>query len=218
MDILGSPSRHLYSSQPAQMLSVDGCRGVDQEAHSNAFIRSVPLAEEEDFDSKEWVIINKETELRDFHNIPGAEPTTSGTTDEEPEELRPLEDGEERRRHRGADPSVRPKTSYGDRTTRGMLPLTEEEVSRRSGKGQSTSAESPAQSPCHSLPSGRPRRQESDPNGPQRQVRLCLKLHFCGGLEENEISDDNGGNWEVFLLDINVFFCLRNITFVYCPL
>uniref|UniRef100_A0A8C1GPN7 Tau tubulin kinase 1a n=1 Tax=Cyprinus carpio TaxID=7962 RepID=A0A8C1GPN7_CYPCA len=180
MDILGSPSRHVYSSQPAQMLSVDGCRGdrgrneasasVDQEAHSNAFIRSVPLAEEEDFDSKEWVIIDKEMELRDFHHLPGAEPTTSGTTDEEPEELRPLEEGEERRRHRGTDPSVRPKTSHGDHTTRGMLPLTEEEVSRRSGKGQSTSAESPVQSPCHSLPSGRPRRGESDPNGPQRQL------------------------------------------------
>ncbi|XP_051967531.1 tau-tubulin kinase 1-like [Xyrauchen texanus] len=180
MDILGSPSRHVYSSQPAQMLSVDGCRGdrgrneasasVDQEAHSNAFIRSVPLAEEEDFDSKEWVIIDKETELRDFHHPPGAEPTTSGTTDEEPEELRPLEDGEERRRHRGTDPSVRPKTSLGDRTTRGMLPLTEEETSRRSGKGLSTSVESPVQSPCHSLPSGRPRRKETDPNGPQRQV------------------------------------------------
>lgn len=109
IDILGSPSRHVYSSQPAQMLSVDpGCRGdrqasgrqevsvasVDQEAHSNAFIRSVPLAEEEDFDSKEWVIIDKETELRDF------QPTTSGTTDEEPEELRPLEEHEERRRLR----------------------------------------------------------------------------------------------------------------------
>lgn len=67
---------------------------VDQEAHSNAFIRSVPLAEEEDFDSKEWVIIDKETELRDF------QPTTSGTTDEEPEELRPLEEHEERRRLR----------------------------------------------------------------------------------------------------------------------
>ncbi|XP_067286999.1 tau-tubulin kinase 1 [Pseudorasbora parva] len=179
MDILGSPSRHVYSSQPAQMLSVDGCRGdrgrneasasVDQEAHSNAFIRSVPLAEEEDFDSKEWVIIDKETELRDFHHLPGAEPTTSGTTDEEPEELRPLEEGEERRRHRGTDPSVRPKTSHGDRTTRGMLPLTEEEASRRSGKGQSTSVESPVQSPCHSLPSGRPRRRESESNGPQRQ-------------------------------------------------
>lgn len=91
------------------MLSVDpGCRGdrqvsgrqevsvasVDQEAHSNAFIRSVPLAEEEDFDSKEWVIIDKEAELRDF------QPTTSGTTDEEPEELRPLEEQEERRRLR----------------------------------------------------------------------------------------------------------------------
>lgn len=106
MDILGSPSRHVYSSQPAMMLSVDcglqrGRHGegsvasVDQEAHSNAFIRSVPLAEEEDFDSKEWVIIDKETELRDF------QPTTSGTTDEEPEELRPLEEGEERRRLRG---------------------------------------------------------------------------------------------------------------------
>ncbi|XP_051957820.1 tau-tubulin kinase 1 [Xyrauchen texanus] len=182
MDILGSPSRHVYSSQPAQMLSVDGCRGdrrrneasasVDQEAHSNAFIRSVPLAEEEDFDSKEWVIIDKETELRDFHHPPGAEPTTSGTTDEEPEVLPPLEDGEERWRHRGTDPSVRPKTSYGDRTTRGMLPLTEEEVSRRSGKGQSTSAESPMPSPCHSLPSGRLRRRELDPNGPQRQVSV----------------------------------------------
>lgn len=67
---------------------------VDQEAHSNAFIRSVPLAEEEDFDSKEWVIIDKEAELRDF------QPTTSGTTDEEPEELRPLEEQEERRRLR----------------------------------------------------------------------------------------------------------------------
>lgn len=91
------------------MLSVEpGCHGdrqvsghqeasaasVDQEAHSNAFIRSVPLAEEEDFDSKEWVIIDKEAELRDF------QPTTSGTTDEEPEELRPLEEQEERRRLR----------------------------------------------------------------------------------------------------------------------
>lgn len=121
MDILGSPSRHVYSSQPAQMLSVDpGCRGdrlasgrqevsvasVDQEAHSNAFIRSVPLAEEEDFDSKEWVIIDKETELRDF------QPTTSGTTDEEPEELRPLEEQEERRRLRAAGRSS--CTHWGD--------------------------------------------------------------------------------------------------------
>lgn len=113
MDILGSPSRHVQSSQPAQMHSLEGGGGdrqggsgrpgqevsvasvADPEAHSNAFIRSVPLAEEEDFDSKEWVIIDKETELRDF------QPTTSGTTDEEPEELRPLEEGEERRRLRG---------------------------------------------------------------------------------------------------------------------
>ncbi|KAI4901774.1 hypothetical protein NFI96_013653 [Prochilodus magdalenae] len=176
MDMLGSPSRHLYSSQPAQMLSIDPCRGdrgrneasasVDPEAHSNAFIRSVPLAEEEDFDSKEWVIIDKEAELRDFQLRPGAEPTTSGTTDEEPEELRPLEEGEERRRHRGGDQTVRPKFAPGDRTTR----LTEGELSRRSGRGQSTSAESPAQSPCHSLPSGRARRRESEPMGPHRQV------------------------------------------------
>lgn len=192
MDILGSPSRHVYSSQPAQMLSVDGCRGnplasgrqeasasVDQEAHSNAFIGSVPLAEEEDFDSKEWVIIDKETELRDFH--PGAEPTTSGTTDEDPEELRPLEEHEERRgRLRGAlgEQTVRPKT-------RSMLPVTEEEGSRRSSgarPGQSTS-DSPAQSPCHSLP----RRRESDPTGPHRPVRehalpvwaLYTALAYC---------------------------------------
>ncbi|XP_069023228.1 tau-tubulin kinase 1 [Embiotoca jacksoni] len=173
MDILCSPSRHVYSSQPAQMLSVDpGYRGdrqvsgrqevsvasVDQEAHSNAFIRSVPLAEEEDFDSKEWVIIDKEAELRDFL------PTTSGTTDEEPEELRPLEEQEERRRLRagGGELVVRPKTHTRD-SSRGMLTLTEEEASRRSGG-------SPAQSPCHSLPSGRPRRRESEPTGPQRPV------------------------------------------------
>uniref|UniRef100_A0A3B4B105 Protein kinase domain-containing protein n=1 Tax=Periophthalmus magnuspinnatus TaxID=409849 RepID=A0A3B4B105_9GOBI len=183
MDMLGSPSRHVYSSQPAQMLSIDpGCRGdrqasgrqevsvasVDQEAHSNAFIRSVPLAEEEDFDSKEWVIIDKETELRDF------QPTTSGTTDEEPEELRPLEETEERRRLRAAvrartclcpgsgELVVRPKTHTRD-SSRGMLTLTEEEASRRS-------TGSPAQSPCHSLPSGRPRRRESEPIGPQRPL------------------------------------------------
>ncbi|XP_045061497.1 tau-tubulin kinase 1 isoform X2 [Coregonus clupeaformis] len=170
MDILGSPSRHLYSSQPAMMLSVDaglqrGRHGegsvasVDQEAHSNAFIRSVPLAEEEDFDSKEWVIIDKETELRDF------QPTTSGTTDEEPEELRPLEEGEERRRLRGggAEMVVRPKTTHTTNSSRGMLTLTEEEASRRSGG-------SPAMSPCHSLPSGRP-------IGPQRPVIMSPTEH-----------------------------------------
>lgn len=211
--MLGSPSRHVYSSQPAQMLSVDpGCRGDrqasgrqevsaasgDQEAHSNAFIRSVPLAEEEDFDSKEWVIIDKEAELRDFH------PTTSGTTDEEPEELRPLEEQDERRKTKaaagelrggrfgrprraknppsrrgvgvpspqrscvacwrsGADLAVRPKT-HGRDASRGLLALTEEEASRRSFG-------SPARSPCHSLSSARPRRRESEPNGPQRPVR-----------------------------------------------
>nr|XP_061792114.1 tau-tubulin kinase 1-like [Nerophis lumbriciformis] len=174
VDVPGSPSRHVYSSQPAQMLSVDpGCRGdrqasgrqevsaasADQEAHSNAFIRSVPLAEEEDFDSKEWVIIDKETELRDFH------PTTSGTTDDEPEELRPLDEHDERRKVRtagGAELVVRPKTHISRDGSRGMLTLTEEEESRRSVGG------SPSHSPCHSLPAGRPRRRESEPNGPQR--------------------------------------------------
>uniref|UniRef100_A0A8C1V2N9 Tau tubulin kinase 1b n=1 Tax=Cyprinus carpio TaxID=7962 RepID=A0A8C1V2N9_CYPCA len=165
--MLGSPSRHIYSSQPAQMLSLEAGQGErlagghhdvsadgDQEAHSNAFIRSVPLAEEEDFDSREWVMIDKETELKDFH--PGAEPTTSGTTDEEPEELRPLEDHEERRRrghmHRmgGAEAVVRPKTQ------RGMLIVAEEE-----GAGPS-----PAHSPCHSLPHTCPTRRESEPFGP----------------------------------------------------
>lgn len=73
---------------------------------------------------------------------------------------------------------VRPKTHTRD-SSRGMLTLTEEEASRRSGG-------SPAQSPCHSLPSGRPRRRESEPIGPQRPVRdsagqseesLALQLH-----------------------------------------
>ncbi|XP_045556943.1 tau-tubulin kinase 1 isoform X2 [Salmo salar] len=137
MDILGSPSRHVQSSQPAQMHSLEGGGGdrqggsgrpgqevsvasvADPEAHSNAFIRSVPLAEEEDFDSKEWVIIDKETELQDFLGLlgPGAEPTTSGpTTDEEPEELRPLDEMEEWRRLRGAgggEVVVRPKMRAG---------------------------------------------------------------------------------------------------------
>uniref|UniRef100_A0A3Q1BUF4 non-specific serine/threonine protein kinase n=1 Tax=Amphiprion ocellaris TaxID=80972 RepID=A0A3Q1BUF4_AMPOC len=199
MDILGSPSRHVYSSQPAQMLSVDpGCRGdrqvsgrqevsvasVDQEAHSNAFIRSVPLAEEEDFDSKEWVIIDKEAELRDFL------PTTSGTTDEEPEELRPLEEQEERRRLR----------THTRDSSRGMLTLTEEEASRRSGG-------SPAQSPCHSLPSGRPRRRESEPTGPQRpleedrhqprpnQLRRLASYVFSSSTLETEQYPHQGGSF-----------------------
>ncbi|KAF7213226.1 transcript variant X3 [Nothobranchius furzeri] len=210
MDILGSPSRHVYSSQPAQMLSVDpGCRGdrqasgrqevsvasVDQEAHSNAFIRSVPLAEEEDFDSKEWVIIDKEAELRDFH------PTTSGTTDEEPEELRPLEEQEERKRIRagGGELVVRPKTQTRE-NSRGMLTLTEEEASRRS-------CGSPAQSPCHSLPSGRPRRRESEPTGPQRpldeerhqprpnQLRRLASYVFSSSTLETEQYPHGGGSF-----------------------
>uniref|UniRef100_A0A3P8YML6 non-specific serine/threonine protein kinase n=1 Tax=Esox lucius TaxID=8010 RepID=A0A3P8YML6_ESOLU len=204
MDILGSPSRHVYSSQPAMMLSVEGglqrgrhgdgsVASVDQEAHSNAFIRSVPLAEEEDFDSKEWVIIDKETELRDF------QPTTSGTTDEEPEELRPLEDGEERRRLRG-DMVVRPKTNHTTHSSRGLLTLTEEEASRRSGG-------SPAMSPCHSLPSGRPPRRVSEPIGPQRplederqpprpnQLRRLASYVFSSSTLETEQYPHPGGSF-----------------------
>nr|XP_055028272.1 tau-tubulin kinase 1 isoform X2 [Misgurnus anguillicaudatus] len=166
MDMLGSPSRHVYSSQPALMFSIEAGQGDrlaggrhdisadgDQEAHSNAFIRSVPLAEEEDFDSREWVMIDKETELKDFH--PGAEPTTSGTTDDEPEELRPLEDHEERRRRGGghglggAEAVVRPKTH-------GMMRVAEEE-----GAGPS-----PTYSAGQFLPHTCPRRRESEPFGP----------------------------------------------------
>lgn len=192
MDLPGSPSRQACSSQPAQMLSVDTghadrqasgrmdvSASVEQEALSNAF-RSVPLAEEEDFDSKEWVIIDKETELKDFP--PGAEPSTSGTTDEEPEELRPLpEEGEERRRL-GTEPTVRPRG-------RGMHTLTEEDPRQmlpqpappqlsqadgRSETSQPPTPGSPSHSPLHSGP--RPRRRESDPTGPQRQVRLDLYI------------------------------------------
>eukprot|EP00066_Takifugu_rubripes_P021754 XP_011611020.1 PREDICTED: tau-tubulin kinase 1 isoform X1 [Takifugu rubripes] len=210
IDILGSPSRHIYSSQPAQMLSVEpGCHGdrqasghqeasaasVDQEAHSNAFIRSVPLAEEEDFDSKEWVIIDKEAELRDF------QPTTSGTTDEEPEELRPLEEQEERRRIRagGAELVVRPKTHTRE-SNRGMLTLAEEEGSRRN-------ISSPVQSPCHSLPSGRPHRRESEPVGPQRafeeerhhprpnQLRRLASYVFSSSTLETEQYPHGGGGF-----------------------
>ncbi|KAL4640776.1 Tau-tubulin kinase 1-like [Arapaima gigas] len=220
MDMLGSPSRHLYSSQPAQMLSVDTAHGdrqasgrievsasVEHEALSNAF-RSVPLAEEEDFDSKEWVIIDKETELKDFH--PGAEPTTSGTTDEEPEELRPYEDPEERRRH-GAEAVVRPKTQDGKLRT--MLPLTEEDTSRRSTRRPSTSESrqegggpSPTHSPCHSLPSARPKRRESEPSGPQRPT-LSPK-HFeqnglplpvpSSALHEDDVTKEQAPKREAF--------------------
>lgn len=190
MDLPGSPSRQACSSQPAQMLSVDTGQAdrqasgrmdvsasVEQEALSNAF-RSVPLAEEEDFDSKEWVIIDKETELKDFP--PGAEPSTSGTTDEEPEELRPLpEEGEERRRP-GPEPTIRPRG-------RSMQTLAEEDLRQtpsqfpppqlsqadgRSETSQPPTPGSPSHSPLHSGP--RPRRRESDPTGPQRQVSLGL--------------------------------------------
>ncbi|XP_009893139.1 PREDICTED: tau-tubulin kinase 1 [Charadrius vociferus] len=189
MDLPGSPSRLVCSSQPAQMLSIDTGQAdrqasgrmdvsasVEHEALSNAF-RSVPLAEEEDFDSKEWVIIDKETELKDFH--PGAEPSTSGTTDEEPEELRPIEEGEERRRL-GADAAVRPKTHDG--RSRGMQPVTEEDSSHRhEGPSQTVSDSkheqqtgSPAHSPLHSAPAIRQRRRESEPTGPQRQAFSAL--------------------------------------------
>ncbi|XP_075003501.1 tau-tubulin kinase 1 isoform X2 [Calonectris borealis] len=195
MDLPGSPSRLVCSSQPAQMLSIDTGQAdrqasgrmdvsasVEHEALSNAF-RSVPLAEEEDFDSKEWVIIDKETELKDFH--PGAEPSTSGTTDEEPEELRPIEEGEERRRL-GADAAVRPKTHDG--RSRGMQPVTEEDSSHRhEGPSQTVSDSkheqqtgSPAHSPLHSAPAIRQRRRESEPTGPQRQAYMLKSFEING--------------------------------------
>ncbi|NXH15111.1 TTBK1 kinase, partial [Bucco capensis] len=195
MDLPGSPSRLVCSSQPAQMLSIDTGQAdrqasgrmdvsasVEHEALSNAF-RSVPLAEEEDFDSKEWVIIDKETELKDFH--PGAEPSTSGTTDEEPEELRPIEEGEERRRA-GADAAVRPKTHEG--RSRGMQPVTEEDSSHRhEGPSQTASSSrqeqqtaSPTHSPLHSAPAIRHRRRESEPTGPQRQAYLLKSFEMNG--------------------------------------
>ncbi|XP_030414002.1 tau-tubulin kinase 1 isoform X1 [Gopherus evgoodei] len=185
VDLPCSPSRLVCSSQPAQMLSIDTGQvdrqasgrmdvsaSVEHEALSNAF-RSVPLAEEEDFDSKEWVIIDKETELKDFH--PGAEPSTSGTTDEEPEELRPIEEGEERRRL-GAEAAVRPKVHDG--RTWGMQPVTEEDSSHRhEGYCQTVSDTKPEQQPgspaqlsLHSAPALRQHRRESEPTGPQRQV------------------------------------------------
>ncbi|NXD79144.1 TTBK1 kinase, partial [Halcyon senegalensis] len=195
MDLPGSPSRLVCSSQPAQMLSIDTGQAdrqasgrmdvsasVEHEALSNAF-RSVPLAEEEDFDSKEWVIIDKETELKDFH--PGAEPSTSGTTDEEPEELRPIEEGEERRRL-GADAAVRPKMHDG--RSRGMQPVTEEDSSHRhEGPSQTVSDSkheqqtgSPAHSPLHSAPAIRQRRRESEPTGPQRQAYMLKSFEMNG--------------------------------------
>ncbi|XP_063774825.1 tau-tubulin kinase 1 isoform X1 [Pseudophryne corroboree] len=191
MDLPASPSRQVCSSQPAQMLSIDTGQvdrqasgrmevsaSVEHEALSNAF-RSVPLAEEEDFDSKEWVIIDKETELKDFH--PGAEPTTSGTTDEEPEELRPLDDGEERRKPGGADAAVRPKVH--DVRPRAMQTVAEEETSSRHEGSESRPLPQPASpSHSHSTSATRQRRRESDPTGPQRQI-LNLK-HF----DINELS------------------------------
>lgn len=181
MDLPASPSRQACSSQPAQMLSIDTGQvdrqasgrmevsaSVEQEALSNAF-RSVPLAEEEDFDSKEWVIIDKETELKDFH--PGAEPTTSGTTDEEPEELRPLDDGEERRKTVGGDAAVRPKVH--EARPRTMQTVAEEEPSSPH-EGSDGRGDVPPASPSHSHSASRQRRRESDPTGPQRQVRQEL--------------------------------------------
>ncbi|XP_071995938.1 tau-tubulin kinase 1 isoform X2 [Engystomops pustulosus] len=190
MDLPASPSRQVCSSQPAQMLSIDTGQvdrqasgrmevsaSVEHEALSNAF-RSVPLAEEEDFDSKEWVIIDKETELKDFH--PGAEPTTSGTTDEEPEELRPLDDGEERRKSGGADAVVRPKVH--EVRPRAMQTVAEEETSSRN-EGSENRAEAAPASPSHSHSTSatRQRRRESDPTGPRGQV-LNLKHFEINGM------------------------------------
>ncbi|KAK5926070.1 hypothetical protein CgunFtcFv8_021673 [Champsocephalus gunnari] len=81
-----------------------------------------------------------------------------------------------------------------------MLTLTEEEASRRSGG-------SPAQSPCHSLPSGRPRRRESEPIGPQRpldeerhqprpnQLRRLASYVFSSSTLETEQYPHGGGSF-----------------------
>uniref|UniRef100_A0AAZ3SGH8 non-specific serine/threonine protein kinase n=1 Tax=Oncorhynchus tshawytscha TaxID=74940 RepID=A0AAZ3SGH8_ONCTS len=210
MDILGSPSRYVHSSQPAQMHSLEGGGGgrqggggrpgqevsvasaADPEAHSNAFIRSVPLAEEEDFDSKEWVIIDKETELQDFLGLlgPGAEPTTSGpTTDEEPEELKPLDELEEWRRLReagGGEVVVRPKMRAG-----GIVALPE---------GEGSNGASPGHSGYHTLPHSRGQRPrpQSEHFGAQGQVRSrdcgvenwcvswCVSVFVWGGSVEDQ--------------------------------
>lgn len=160
---------------------MDVSASVEHEALSNAF-RSVPLAEEEDFDSKEWVIIDKETELKDFH--PGAEPSTSGTTDEEPEELKPIEEGDERRHLVGAEAAVRPKIHDG--RVRGMQTVAEEDSSHRNEMQCQTVSEnkheqqpgSPSQSPLYSAPAIRQRRRESEPIGPERQVRYAKEIHL----------------------------------------
>eukprot|EP00061_Rhincodon_typus_P003459 g20132.t1 len=157
---MGSPSRQVYSSQQAQLLSVNmgqipaekPCNGkmeasasVEHEALSTAF-RSVPLAEEEDFDSKDWVIIDR-TELKDFQ--PGVEASSSGTTDEEPEELRPLD--------RVEAVAVRPK-SHEVRTK------PEQDSARE------TLLLSPGRSPLHrSQPATQCTRRESDPSASEPQ-------------------------------------------------
>ncbi|XP_043542708.1 tau-tubulin kinase 1-like [Chiloscyllium plagiosum] len=160
MDFMGSPSRHVYSSQQAQLLSVnmaqvpaerpcsvkmEASASVEHEALSTAF-RSVPLAEEEDFDSKDWVIIDR-TELKDFQ--PGVEASSSGTTDEEPEELRPLE--------RAEGVAVRPKSH---------------EVRARPEQDsvRETLLLSPGRSPLHhSQPAAPCTRRESDPSASEPQ-------------------------------------------------
>ncbi|XP_023864085.1 tau-tubulin kinase 1 isoform X1 [Salvelinus sp. IW2-2015] len=202
MDILGSPSRYVHSSQPAQMHSLEGGGGdrqggggrpgqevsvasaADPEAHSNAFIRSVPLAEEEDFDSKEWVIIDKETELQDFLGLlgPGAEPTTSGpTTDEEPEELKPLDELEERRRLRGAvggEVVVRPKMRAG-----GIVALPE---------GEGSNGASPGHSGYHTLPHSRGQRPrpQSEHFGAQGQAQEQINTYQVGSVEDQRERPD----------------------------
>ncbi|TNN67250.1 Tau-tubulin kinase 1 [Liparis tanakae] len=100
------------------------------------------------------------------------------------------------KRTSGVELVVRPKTHTRD-SSRGMLTLTEEEASRRSGG-------SPAQSPCHSLPSGRPRRRESEPNGPHRpldedrhqprpnQLRRLASYVFSSSTLETEQGETHG--------------------------
>ncbi|XP_051881429.1 tau-tubulin kinase 1-like [Pristis pectinata] len=164
VEMLGSPSRQpqagLLSSGKEQAAGerpvsrrMEASASVEQEALSTAF-RSVPLAEEEDFDSREWVIIDK-TELKDFQ--PGVEASSSGTTDEEPEELRPLE-GAEAARPRVPD-------QEGSRRT-AQCPSTSE-------SGRELRASSPGRSPLHhSQPAPHTVRHESELSTSEQQVAM----------------------------------------------
>lgn len=127
------------------------CPWAEREVLSTA-LRSVPLAEEEDFDSRDWVIIDR-TELRDFR--PGLEPSSSGTTDEEPEELRPLEGGE-------AGPSQARATVPGPGPSLEPQP-------QPSHSSREVRPRSPSRSPLHHSQAGA--------NSPRHQSELSTSEH-----------------------------------------